>query len=242
MSLIKINYNQFNDSDFFTSPFSLDSVGYDIQSTYSLKNGSDTYSDCPSWKHRSNRTFVVRSPIDLAFTVDRSTETLECFDIDEEVFKEYFYPTFESPGGWCNDKAVTIQLTIPRFLFWTKHKNVWIEQRPYALAAVRNNLVCVNGWYNLSNWVRPICFAFDIVDHTQPVIIKRGDVLFELCFYGKNLDDGILLNKKEIPEHVFEKSQKTSKVKKYAKYLSPYLIFKNQTNKCPFEFLWNKTP
>lgn len=121
MSVVKIYYNQFHGNNFKQSPFSLDEIGYDIQSLYSLNSSSHTYSDCPSWKHKATRTFVVRSPIDLSFIVDKKTQTLECFDIEEEIFKEYFDSTFNQ-DNWCNENGVTIQLAIPRFLFWTKSK------------------------------------------------------------------------------------------------------------------------
>jgi hypothetical protein len=237
MSLVKIYYNQFHANNMYGSPFSLDGVGYDIESRYSLNDFSDTYSDCPVWKHKSTRTFVVRSPINISFIVDRKTETLECFDIEEELFKEYFYPTTDSEN-WVNPKAITIQLSFPRFMFWTDSKNVWIEQRPYALTSLNNNLVCVNGWFNLSSWTRAISFAFDIVDHNKPVTIKKGDILYEVCFYPENLNDGILLKKEEVPKDIFDGNIRRTNLKNYNTSLTKYLPFKRQTKKCPFKFMW----
>lgn len=237
MSLVKIYYNQFHGNNMYGSPFSLDGVGYNIESKYSLDNHSETYKDCPVWKHKSTRTFLVRSPVNISFEVDKKTETLECFDIEESLFEEYFFSTINGEN-WINPKGITIQLTIPRFLFWTKSKNVWIEQRPYYLTSLKNNLVCVGGWFNLSSWTRSISFAFDIVDHTKPVVINKGDILYEVCFYPENLNDGILLKKEEIPKNIFDENNRRTSLKKYKTNLTKYLPFKNQTKKCPFKFMW----
>ena len=71
---------------------------------------------------------------------------------------------------------------------------------PYPLTAVKNNILCLNGWFNSSSWTRSLSFAMDVVDYTKPIVIKRGDPLYQVSFYSKNLDDSYKLVKKEPSE------------------------------------------
>lgn len=107
-------------------------------------------------------------------------------------------------------------------------KNIWIEQRPHPTTSIKNNFICVNGWFNLSSWSRTISFAFDIFDHTQPVIIKRGDILFEFCFYSNDLNEGFILKKSEIPDSVINNSKRRTLLKDYSK--NSVIIFHLKNN------------
>ena len=89
---------------------------------------------------------------------------------------------------WCSDHAISIQLSVPRLIFWTKSKNIWVEQRAHP-HTILNNFIGIGGWFNLSTWKRGINVSFDILDDKKPVNIKRGDILYELCFYSNDLND-----------------------------------------------------
>ena len=158
-------------------------------------------------------------------------------------------PCAPSPGPrtfgdqeWYNENIVTLQFDIPKFLFWTNHKNVWIELKSHSYTASKNNLVSIGGWWNLSEWERPTSFAFDVVDREKKIIIKRGDPIQEVCFHTKSKNDVIKLVKKQPSKKILERTNKILGVKKYVKRLSNDLIFKETKNKCPFEFLWKMTP
>ena len=238
MSLIKINYYQFigEELDSGVSCLSLDGVGFEPESVFSATPKDSAYWNCPAWRHKSNRTFLIKSPIDMTLIVDVKNQTLKAPYLDQKTFDKYCSSTFVP--NWCSEEKVTIQLNVPRFLFWTKQKNIWIETRPYFNTGIKNNLTSMPAWFNLSSWTRPISTAFDVVDPSKPIIIKRGDPLFEVCFYSKNLDSGVLLKKSYPPKEVIDKVSKISHVKSYIRNLSKHLMFKEQKSKCPFEFLW----
>lgn len=237
-----IQYHGEGPSAILNSPFSLDNVGFDLESEYSQSPSNAVYSVCPAWKHKSNRIYTVRSPVDLHIYIDTKQKYIKCPNISQEEFNAYFSPTFDKNGLWCSPERTTLQLTIPRFLIWTKQKNIWLEQKPHPLSSLNNNLVCVGGWFNLSNWVRPISFAFDVVDTDKPVIIKRGDPISQLSFYSSNFDDGFIVRKAEPPEEILRKASRTSGVIDRFHGNIPQSIknnlFKNKESKCPFHFLW----
>jgi len=237
MSNIKINYHQLVGPD-VDSPFSLDGVGFEPELMLNNVSKESVYWRCPAWKHKASRTFILRSPVDLTLTVDLENKTLNSPNVTQWQFDKYCNPTFLN--NWCSEEKVTIQLTIPRFMFWTNHKNVWIESRPHFSTPIRNNLTAIPGWYNLSSWTRPLGAAFDVIDPSKPIIINRGDPLLEVCFYSKNLNDGIILKKSYPSKNVKDKMDKISLIKEYVRGVSNTLMFKEQKSKCPFDFMWKK--
>ena len=235
MSLIKINYHQ-TIGDEIDTCVSLDGVGFEPESVFNTTSKDSVYWICPAWKHKANRTFLIKSPVDMTFTVDIQNQRLNSPNLTQVQFDEYCGPTFME--NWCTEEKVTIQLSIPRFVFWTNQKNIWVEIRPHFNTAVKNNLTSISAWFNLSSWVRPISFAFDVVDPSKPIVIKRGDPLFEICFYSKNLDSGVLLKKSYPPEKVLYRMGQLSQVKEFVRNLSGNFLFKEQKSKCPFHFMW----
>jgi len=235
MSLVKIYYSQ-GIKDNFNTPFSLDGVGFEPESLFESSLKSSIYYECPAWRHKTTRTFLIKSPVDIKFTVDVNRNKLICDNLTKFQFDEFFGDSFI--GNWCTEDKTTIQLAAPRFLFWTKSNNVWIESRPHPETAVKNNLIAIPGWFNLSNWGRPLNAAFDVVDLTKPVIINRGDPLFQVCFYPKDLNSGIKLIKKNPTQDVIDTMFKVLDLKQYISKISHRFLFKNKESKCPFHFMW----
>jgi len=236
MSNIKINYHQYHSTEVIKSPFSLDEIGFEPQRAYSKYDEYSLYSECPAWKHKMNRTFYIRSPVDIDIVIDRKMGAIYSTNVEPQVFNQYCAGTFVP--GWMNENNITIQLSIPRFMFWTKHKNIWIESKPHYLTSVKNNFTSIPAWYNMSNWHRPLGTSFNVIDINKPVSIKRGDVLYEVCFYSKNLDDGILLKKSPPEEKIFNKMYMMIDLKHHIRRVSSKYIFKNKDSKCPFHFMW----
>lgn len=232
---MKIYYHQFHGENVLTSPFTKKGVGFDIESLYSLKNlYSGPYTSCPSWKHKALRTFVVRSPINLSFNVEKESKSIFAPNLSEVFFNEYFKSTFNV--DWCSDDAISIQLSVPRLIFWTKSKNIWVEQRAHP-HTILNNFIGIGGWFNLSTWKRGINVSFDILDDKKPVNIKRGDILYELCFYSNDLNESVVLKRKEPSDKLIQEFIRTQSVKNYIPQVVHNLPFKNSKKECPFKSL-----
>ena len=235
MSLLKINYHQYCNVN-INSPFSIDGVGFEPELILNTYPKNLVYSECPSWKHKASRTFLIRSPVNIGLFVDVENENISS-NLDEWHFDQYISKTFEQEE-WSTSERKTIQLSVPRFLFWTNHKNVWVEVRPHYRTAIDNNFIAINAWFNMSSWVRPVHCAFDIIDTSKNVTIRRGDPLMEVCFYSDNLDSGILLKKSEPPDDILKRIEQNATLKDHIKKFSNNLIFKQQKSKCPFHHLW----
>ena len=111
------------------------------------------------------------------------------------------------------------------------------HKRKLFYAALKNNFICMSGWFNLSNWSRMSSTAITLVNEKKSVIIEKGDPLFRVSFYPPNLDEGIVLKKENNREVVRQWVDAHSKISE--KDWRPRLFSKTETeSKCPFSFLF----
>ena len=192
------------------------------------------YQQCPAFTHKNERTFVGYSPIDLAFSIERTSNGPLLSIQDESMIK---YITIDDEH--INSPQPVFQLKVPKFLFWTHDDDIWIEQNDHPMTSLNNNMVGVPAWFNLSNWSRTLNVACTIVNEKKCVIINKGDPLFRISFYSNNLDDNIVLKREEYSEE-YKKAVETDlfarrEVKGYRKNLFSKT---DEPSKCPFSFLF----
>lgn len=223
--------------------------GLPITSVLSETDRRHTWSSsCPAWKHRAQRTFTVRSNIDLTIDLDLSDldETgqvsIDTPGLRRKQHDAVLRPTFSSRWLLRDPDIITLQLATPRIMLWTEDKDVWVEQRAHPTASVRNNIVLVEAWFNLSAWTRHLSFGFTVFDNDKPVIIKRGDPVYQFVIHTKDKNERVRLIRKEPSEKVMLEMNRNSGLKHWWKGGSKNFIFGQQEkqSKCPFSFLWNK--
>ena len=192
------------------------------------------YQQCPAFTHKNERTFVGYSPIELVFSIERTSNgpllsikdnsMIQFIDIDDQHI---------------NSPMPVFQLYIPKFLFWTHDDDVWIEQNDHPMTSLNNNIVGVPAWFNLSNWSRTLSVAFTLVNERKPVIIRKGDPLFRISFYSNNLDDDIVLKQEEYSEEYKESVETDLYARRDVKgYKHKLFDQTNKVGKCPFSFLF----
>lgn len=226
------------------SPLNMPGVHYELESLYSYVDPSNLFVDCPVWSHKAKRSFLVRSPINVEFKFESSDSEFYLVypDSNEIAADSMVFLSNSANKTWQGDGRPTVQLSFPTYVFWTKEKDIWIEVSPYPLTAVNNNYISVGGWWNLSNWTRPTSFGMQIVDVNKPVKIKRGDVIYQVSFHSKNLNDSYqLINSDCVPNSVMKKINQNVSLKDFISNLSGKFLFGQQKeSKCPFAFLFNK--
>lgn len=232
MSIVKINYVPPENIE-----IDLDEIL--IRNT-KLVDSRYSYSICPVFNHKSNRTFVGISPFDLSFKIDRGNRIIS---INDQNFIHYGqldnnlgpYSGLNFSPFDLNGPKPIFEINYPRLFFSTDSPNIWFEFNDHPMTSLNNNFVAVSGWFNLSNWTRNISLSVTIVDETKPITIKKGDPLFRLSFYPPNLDDGIILKK----ETNLKKINKLfSEYPSRDNWKSKLFSKSNSTNKCPFSFLF----
>lgn len=188
------------------------------------------FTRCPVFNHKSNRTFVAFSPIDFTIRIDRNRGLVLS---DDEKYLNYDIDHLLSPNP-------VLQLTFPKFLFWTEESNVWFEYKDHPMTSLNNNFIGIGGWFNLSNWPRNNSNAFTIVDEQKPVTIKKGDPLFRISFYSPNLDMGIILKKINEPNKVKQVLEQYCSRDMSKSNWKTKIFSKTNIKTCPFKFLYDR--
>ena len=192
------------------------------------------YQQCPAFTHKNERTFVGYSPIELVFSIERTSNgpllsikdnsMIQFIDIDDQHI---------------NSPMPVFQLYIPKFLFWTHDDDLLIEQNDHPMTSLKNNIVGVTASFNLSNCSRTLSVAFTLVNERKPVIIRKGDPLFRISFYSNNLDDDIILKQEEYSEEYKQSVETDLYARRDVKgYKHKLFDQTNKVGKCPFSFLF----
>ena len=188
------------------------------------------HTKCPVWNHKANRTFLVFSPIDCEIIIDRENNQIKVKD------EKYLF--FDQ--NHINSPHPILQLTFPKFLFWTEESDIWINFEDHSMTSLNNNFTFVGGWFNLSNWYRATSLGMIVIDEKKSISIKKGDPLFRISFLSPNLDNGIIL--KRITDH--EKIEEMLKIYDYRESKKvnwkKKLFSKTGIKTCPFKFLYDK--
>lgn len=223
------------------SHFAVEGVSFPLERLSENTDKDLVYTKCPVWSHKASRIFLVRSPID--FEMSFNTNEMGEYGIywDPKKNNLFYDQVVRLDQGWNLGDDPVIQIDHPTLALWTKDKNIWYEVRPHPTTSLRNNFYAVGGWFNLSSWQRTSAFGMHVCDLDRPVKVKRGDVIFQICFYSDNHDDQYkLVEHTEIPEKEYKKMVLTANVKEHVKNFTKHLFVKQKESKCPFAFLFNK--
>ena len=201
-----------------------------------LNDDRFVYSQCPVYNHKTSRVFIGTSPIDFKLEIERTPNEniIKCSDFT-------LINHMDLDDEHLNSPRPVIQLTFPKFLFWTHDDDIWLELNDHPMTSLSNNFIALCGWFNLSNWSRNSSMAITLVDESKPVIIKKGDPLFRVAFHPPNLNDGIILSQEKDPQKIdliYEEYDKKMKEGQADKRWKPKLFSQTGESKCPFSFLF----
>lgn len=182
-------------------------------------------SRCPAVINLESRYFMVRSPIDihLGFARDKDGKpSLRALDGDAgAVRKSALGKMFSltSEAEWRYPDRPTIQMSLP-YVFLADEP-VYVTQ----LAPFMHYLqppwpgTIFGGRFPITNWPRPLMWAFEWHDTAQPVRIRRGDPLFYALFEADRPDRSVQLIEAEI----------TPEVQAYLDHVGGAVNYANQT-------------
>lgn len=136
------------------------------------------YLKCYSVLDVCKNTFVVLSPYDLTIRVDKANNF-----VTVQEFATYYY------NRMCLNRGPTDRghlLSMPPELVFFSKQDVVAEVMPTQLIDLPKNTAFISGRYNISKWVRPLNWTFELVNEADAVSVKRGDPLFVIRFTTKN--------------------------------------------------------
>ena len=195
------------------------------------------HNKCPAWKEWGKNTWIVYQQFDIEFKYVSAEKRVTCGSVNQRVFDNYF----SLKGEWLYGEHPTIQLR-DRYLFWTKEKDVWVEQTAHPLIS-RYGVEVIPGTFPVSVWQRPVQFGFKILDYDVNIKIPRGTPLYYIRFYSQRSEANFSLNREIPPKDIIEVQNQNALLREYASFSSWDLIqkrLKKEESSCPFNFLRKK--
>lgn len=212
-----------------------------IKNNKNIFSSESAFSYCPAWKHQTSKTFTAYSSSYLHLQIEGRDRV-----ISNNLNQEEFDNTITLNKNWNISEQVTVQITnLFSNFFWTYDKNIWISVLPHPLTALNNNFYHCGAWFNLSNWPRYVNIGAIVVNENKPIIIRRGDPLYNIKFHTENQNDTFELIRREPDQKIINKSiDKINFIlnKRHSKDYQYYdtLFESKKESKCPFKFFWNK--
>lgn len=210
------------------------------------KNNKDVFSSenafsvCPAWNHQNSRTFTVYASSNLHIQFDENNNQVYSNTLTQNEFDNCIMLT----DNWNSDKCTIQIIRLFTNFYWTSDKNIWISVLPHPLTSLNNNFYHCGAWFNLSNWPRAVNIAAILIDKTKPLVIKRGDPLYNIKFHTNNQNDKFDLIYTKLDIDKFQQADKRNFFVREKRHSEGFdyqkIIFesKNNSSRCPFKFLW----
>jgi hypothetical protein len=209
-----------------------------------IKDNKNTFSDnplsyCPAWNHQNLKTFTFYASSNLHLEIN-GENSIYSDNLNQEEFDKFIV----FGKNWISKDQVIIQIAdLFSNFYWTDDKNIWISILPHPLTALNNNFYHCGAWFNLSNWPRTVNIGAIMVDRNKPLIIKRGDPLYNIKFHTENQNDKFDLIQSELDEKKLKESYKKTDFILNKRHSMNYdyqsILFEStKRQKCPIDFLW----
>lgn len=153
---------------------------------------------CPAFKEYYKNTYLIKCPIDCSISFDDGTVSMSpnngLFDV---------YQTNE------NDKFSFYQLKI-NYIFYSKN-DIEMEVLPLNFNT-KPSIGLIPGIFNISKWIRPVSFGFEVYDKKSTIEFKRGEPLYYVRFRTKSKLP-VKMERKEFDANVLDISLSCSTLK-----------------------------
>ena len=172
------------------------------------------YTKCPAVVEVCKNAFIVRSPVDMQFTVDHDTKQLTT-----DRFGQKFYDTeINNRSSRSNTNGPFLMSIFPRVLFYAKD-SVELEQFDMFVLPAPANVKTIPGRFDISKWVRPVEWAVEIDPSVTTLSLKARDPLYMVRFITKDNLPVKLIRVQQTPDLVFTVNSCLT-VKEYRPFLS----------------------
>ncbi|NBP57870.1 hypothetical protein EBU71_15290 [bacterium] len=192
---------------------------------------------CPAVQLWHKTNWAALMPFDLEFKWNKETRKL---DINDKYALKMLEKTFfhYKDSRLAHDNTTEIQTSF-FYLFWTNKKNTIILNTNHHPSLAANNIELIPARFPISHWIRPIHFAFKIIDLDKKILLKKGTPLFYFSFScQENWDASFtLIRQEKIDLSMKREIQKNLLVPVYSRYSAWNLIKQrifNKNKQCPF--------
>tara|TARA_R110000744_G_scaffold106094_1_gene202255 strand:- start:328 stop:1035 length:708 start_codon:yes stop_codon:yes gene_type:complete len=131
--------------------------------------------ECYALHEFCKNAFVVLSPIDLTISVNSETNFLTVQEFTEVAYKRLCHNRGKTDRGYS--------MTMPPSIVFYSSQDVVMESMGLSILKLPKDTSIFPGRYNISKWIRPVDWTFEIVNGATEVAVKRGDPLFVVRFF-----------------------------------------------------------
>jgi len=210
-----------------------------------------SYSNCPVWNHRLNRTNIGYSPCKFSISI---TDNVIQYRIDDSDVNEIDLSQFDMDDYYSDDyiefsvsdiykENPVIQLLFPTVYVWTDFETdyMWFEFLDHPLTSINNNYIAIGGWFNVANHPRTSSLAIQFCKKDVEVKFEKNEPLYRMRFYTKDMNDNISLIKKLSHQINFEGEMDSMKDRRKILHNDPKLMKnvlfdKDLRKKCPHHY------
>ena len=204
------------------------------------------YLKCPAFTNYYKNCFLIRSPFDLTITVDPTTNALRTNEYNQEFYNKFILDRLVNNATY---RMISLRIF---YLFYSEREVLFQLLSPTMhKTELLNNINMIQGEFDISKWIRPIEFSFEVLDTTKPLQFKRGDPLFYIRFAT---DETVKLVRKPMTEELSYVNNACLGIKdivhqqtldqRYDSARSLISLYKDKLfgkkSKCPFSFLRRK--
>lgn len=184
-----------------------------ISAIVEARKGTE-YLKCPAVVEACKNAFVVRSPVDMQFTINHDTKQLTT-----DRFGQDFYDNqINNRSIRSNVDGPFLMSIFPRVLFYAKEP-VEMEQSDMFILPAPANVKTIPGRFDISKWVRPVEWAIEIDRSVTALSLKAEDPLYMVRFTTTDNLPVKLVRVQQTPELVFTVNSLLT-VKEYRPFLS----------------------
>ena len=182
-----------------------------------IPNQDKGYHRCYAHKWANLNRFTVKCPYDLNFSINpiegQEEYSITFHDVNtSNLFKDGLIQVTFSDAVVRHKPVFQLPLNV---VFYTK-ETCFLETG--CSNNFQHNLKFINGKFDISSWVRPLNVAFEIQSYTQPVRIKRNEIMGELIFHTSKINENIILEENKNPSsQLLNLSEGNSRVSGYIK-------------------------
>jgi hypothetical protein len=204
------------------------------------------YFKCPAFQEYLKNVYVIRAPFDLTISIEKNKNGERYIRTHE--YDQSFWNTFINPRKGEYSHFYTMSIAI-QYLFFSE-ESVIMEVLPAFMhpSKLQSNIKIIPGCFDISKWIRPTDFAFEVIDESQSIEIKRGDPLLYVNF---RTDKSINFIRTDYTTDIFKANQSCVGLKFFVKgntlkqnyeaaksYIEVFKskFFGKKKSKCPFHF------
>jgi hypothetical protein len=141
------------------------------------KREESRYLQCYALIDLLKSAYIIKAPLDMTINFTRENNWLSVKGVTQNFYDSFIINRVDQYSK--NDPPIVS--APPGYVFYS---DVPVEMSLMPLMLVDNpaNTRTIPGKFDISKWIRPIDWAFEIVDEHKEIKIKRGDPLFMILF------------------------------------------------------------